>query len=87
MTKKEIKKERNATTALLVCTIFAIVMNILSLVLNLISTITEFNPLSLAFTLLSVLCIVGLSCFIPDNLETIRECNRRLGLNDMSKNK
>ena len=78
MTRKEIKKEKNATTALLVCTIFAILINIVAVVLNLralIIAFPDFAALNLLFVLLCLACIVGLSTFIPDNLRTIKKCN------------
>ena len=82
MTRKEIKKEKNATTALLVCTIFAILINLVAVFLNLRGFILGllavpqiFDPLTLVFTVICAACVILLSTFIPGNLRTIKKCN------------
>lgn len=85
MTRKEIKKEKKGTTALLVCTIFAILINLVAVFLNLrlfilglLAVPQVFDSLSFVFTLLSAGCVILLSTFVPGNLKTIRNCNEYL---------
>lgn len=78
MTRKEIKKERNATIALMVSSIVACIINVVAVIMNLVKVLTAFNPISLLFVILGVFCAAMMASFIPDNLETIKECDRWL---------